>query len=275
MVAIVGGVERRFRGREAFQEVDVAGTFGRLAKWAADVADPAAVPGAVETALRELRTGRPGPVLLGIPEDVFDQTVPDVPPPPFRPRTVDIDPAHIRDVLNLLAGARRPVILAGAGVLRARATADLVAIAEMLEVPVIASWRRPDVFPNDHRLYLGMAGFGAAPSVRERLRTADAILVIGCRLNEVTTFGYTVPGRRQRWAHVDVEPRHNLPGVPAARPSIPADSRAFLQHGDPAAAAGRSRGRAARCPPRIERAGLAEDEPGVDTVDASRGREPA
>ncbi|HVA85458.1 MAG TPA: thiamine pyrophosphate-binding protein, partial [Candidatus Saccharimonadales bacterium] len=229
MVAIVGQVERRFRGREAFQEVDVAGTFGGLAKWSTEVGDPSSVPSAIETALRELRTGRPGPVLLALPEDLFDQSVPDAPPPPFRPRTIDIDPSDVRDVLSLLAGARRPVILAGAGVLRARATADLVALAEMLEVPVVSSWRRPDVFPNDHRLYLGMAGHGSAPSVRERLRSADALLVIGCRLNEVTSFGYTIPARRQRWAHVDLEPLHNMAGVPASRPAVAADSRVFLR----------------------------------------------
>jgi acetolactate synthase I/II/III large subunit len=229
LVAIVGQVERRFRGREAFQEADVAGSIGRLAKWAGEVTEPAGVAATLEAGLRELRTGRPGPILLAIPEDVFDQQMPDVAPALARPRVTDLDPADVRSVLNLLAGARRPVILAGAGVLRARATADLVLLAEMLEVPVIASWRRPDVFPNDHRLYLGMSGFGAAPTVPERLRAADAILVIGSRLSEVTSLGYTIPARRQRWAHVDLEPRVNLAGSPAPRPAITADARVFLR----------------------------------------------
>ncbi len=99
------------------------------------------------------------------------------------------------------------MILAGAGVLRSRGTRDLVRLAETLEVPVVAAWRRGDAFPNDHRLYLGMAGFGAPEVVRERLATADALLVLGSRLSEVTTFGYTIPADGARWAHVDREPR--------------------------------------------------------------------
>ncbi len=229
LIAIVGQVERRFRGREAFQEADVAGSIGRLAKWAGEVNDVNAVAQTLEAGLRELRTGRPGPILLTIPEDVFDLQLPDTAPPPARPRVTDLDPSDLRAILNLLAGARRPVILAGAGVLRARATADLVQFAEMLEVPVIASWRRPDVFPNDHRLYLGMSGFGAAPTVPERLRAADAILAVGSRLGEVTSLSYTIPARRQRWAQVDLEPRMNMAGSPAPRPAVTADARIFLR----------------------------------------------
>ena len=121
MVVIVGQVQRRYRGREAFQEVDQVESFGRLAKWATEVSDRNAVANAVEELLRHLRTGRPGPVLLSLPEDLLDESVPNTPPTPVRGRTLDLDPAHVRSVLHLLAGAKRPVILAGAGILRARA----------------------------------------------------------------------------------------------------------------------------------------------------------
>ena len=229
MVAIVGQVQRRFRGREAFQEVDQVQSFGRLAKWATEVSDRNAVPNAVEEVLRHLRTGRPGPVLLSLPEDLLDEYVPATAPVPPRGRTADLDPAAVRSVLHLLAGTRRPVILAGAGVLRARATNDLVQFAEMLEVPVIASWRRPDAFPNQHRLYLGMTGYGAPSTVQPRLREADALLVLGARLSEIASFGYTVPSRGQTWAHVDLEPRAAAHGLSAPSVSVPGDVRSFLR----------------------------------------------
>ena len=230
MVVIVGQVSRRFRGREAFQEVDQVASFGRLAKWATELSDRNAVPGALEELSRNLRNGRPGPVFLSIPEDLLDDAFSQaIEPPPFRPRSPDLDTSAVRRVLQQLAAGKRPVILAGAGVLRARATADLVQLAEMLEVPVIASWRRPDVFPNDHPLYLGMTGHASPRTVRDRLRAADFLLVVGSRLSEIASYEYTIPARGQAWAHVDLEPRSNMPGVPGPRIALTADSRSFLR----------------------------------------------
>jgi acetolactate synthase-1/2/3 large subunit len=168
-------------------------------------------------------------VLLSVPEDLLDESVAPTQPSPVRGRTSELDPSAVRSVLHVLAGARRPVILAGAGVLRARATNDLVQFAEMLEVPVIASWRRPDVFPNQHRLYLGMTGYGAASTVLPRLRDADALVVLGSRLNEISTFEYAIPARGQRWIHVDLEPRVGTHGLSAPSTAIAADVRSFLR----------------------------------------------
>jgi acetolactate synthase-1/2/3 large subunit len=122
------------------------------------------------------------------------------------------------------------VILAWAGVLRARCSNDLVRFAELLHVPVVASWRRGDVIPNDHPLYLGMTGFGSPSVVRERLATADLIVVIGSRLSEPTTAAYQIPAPGQRWIHIDVEPRSEALGdTPAPVLSIRADARTFLR----------------------------------------------
>ena len=148
-------------------------------------------------AVRQALGGRPGPVLLALPEDLLDEIAPD----PWRGRASAgrrpaSDGGGDPEVLHLLAGAERPVILAGAGVLRARTSTDLVNLAELLHVPVIAAWRHGDVIPNEHPLYLGMAGFGAPPEVRARLEAADAILVLGSRLSESTSFGYTDAGAR-------------------------------------------------------------------------------
>jgi len=229
MVVIVGQVQRRLRGREAFQEVDLVQSFGRLAKWATEVSDRDAVSATVEDVLRHLRTGRPGPVMLSLPEDLLDELVPPAAPPPARARSLDLESSAVRAVLHMLAGAQRPVILAGAGVLRARATNDLVQVAEMLEVPVITAWRRPDAFPNHHPLYLGMTGFGAASTVLPRLREADALLVLGSRLNEIASFDYAIPAKSQQWAHVDLEPRTASHGLSAPTIAIPSDVRGFLR----------------------------------------------
>jgi acetolactate synthase-1/2/3 large subunit len=231
MFAIVGGVPRAVRGREAFQEADLVGTIGRLAKWTTEIDSASKVEALTGEAVRHALAGRPGPVLLTIPEDVLDELVPGAPieSAPFRPTRVEPEPDDIRAVLQLLTGARRPVILAGAGVLRSRGTADLVRLAELLEVPVIASWRRGDVFPNDHRLYLGMTGYGSPSVVRERLAVADAILVLGCRLNEIASHGYVVPGPGIPWAHVDLEPRVPHAGLAGPTLGVVADARTFLR----------------------------------------------
>ncbi len=113
--------------------------------------------------------------------------------------------------------------------LRARTSTDLLRLAELLDVPVIAGWRRGDVISNDHRLYLGMAGYGSPAAVRERLERADALLVLGCRLSEITSFGYTIPTSDQRWAHVDVEPIGGRDGLPPPAITVQSDARTFLR----------------------------------------------
>jgi acetolactate synthase-1/2/3 large subunit len=230
MFVLVGQVERRSRGREGFQEVDLVGSIGQLAKWSAEPGDVDAAVAAVGEGITEALTGRPGPVLLSFVEDLLDELVP-VESMPVAARTTLPRPSddEVRDVLQLLARAERPVILAGAGVLRARTSNDLVRLAELLRVPVIASWRRGDVISNDHPLYLGMAGYGAPPFVRERLERADAMLVIGSRLGEITSSGWTIPGPDTRWAHVDLAPQR--PSEELRRPDleITADARFFLR----------------------------------------------
>jgi acetolactate synthase-1/2/3 large subunit len=233
LIAIVGQVRRDLLGREAFQEADLVGSIGKLAKWAVELRDPAVAPGAIEEAFHRAVDGRPGPVLISVPEDVFTDTTPDRRFANATRPTERRDPepalARVMDILRLVAAADRPVILAGGGVLRSRGTRDLVRLAEVLEIPVVAGWRRGDVFPNDHRLYLGMAGYGSPPAVRERLEEADVILVLGSRLSEVTTFGYAVPAPEARWAHVDREPR--AAGSDDGEPviSLAADADAFLR----------------------------------------------
>ena len=230
MFAFIGQVERSARGREGFQEIDVVDSIGRLAKWSAEPTDVESSIQAAVDAVDKALNGRPGPVVLSLAEDLLDEQVPAgmaphlarIPPP--RPSD-----DQVRDVLRLLAGAERPVILAGAGVLRARTSNDLVRLAELLRVPVIASWRRGDVISNDHPLYLGMTGYGSPATVRARLEAADAMLVIGSRLGEITTFGWSIPAAGTRWAYVDVAPASLPDALPAPELTVASDARLFLR----------------------------------------------
>lgn len=235
VIALIGQVQRPTRGREGFQEADLAATIGGYCRWAREVRDAAALPAILDEALRRATAGRPGPVLLSLPEDLLAEEVAPAPArtapaPALGPSRSPVpDPAHVRRILHLLLDAERPVILAGGGVLRSRATADLVRLAEFVNVPVIAAWRRPDVFPNDNPRYLGMSGHFAAPTVRRRLEDADAILVIGSRLNEATSYGHAIPAPGTRWAHVDMEPLGSRPGLEAPTIALAADARTFLR----------------------------------------------
>lgn len=234
LVALVGQVPTGSRGREAFQEVDQVATFGGLCKAAMELDDSADLFPATARLVELSRRGRPGPVLLALPEDVLGSTVElarpiaaaeagsgDGPLEPAEP-----PPGAVEAVLLALAEARRPVVLAGAGVLRAGATPALAALAGALSVPVIASWRRPDVLPNDDPHYLGMSGLGAPGTVRERLLGADVIVALGCRLNAITTFDDAVPAPGTRIIHVDAEP--GWPGRPLPWLAIRADAGRFL-----------------------------------------------
>jgi acetolactate synthase-1/2/3 large subunit len=230
MFALVGQVERRFLGREAFQEIDQVATLGGLARHAAEIHDAAETPSVVGEAIRAALGGRPGPALISIPEDILDETLPaGTPIDTARAPSPRAEPDEIRTILQFLSSADRPVILAGGGVLRARTSSDLIRLAELLDVPVIAGWRRGDVISNDHPLYLGMAGFGAPTIVRERLERADALLVLGCRLSEITSYGYRVPVAGQRWALVDVEPIAPRDDLPEPFITVRSDARVFVR----------------------------------------------
>lgn len=229
MFALVGQVERGLRGREAFQEVDQVATIGGLAKWAGEATDVESVPALIAEAVRQALHGRPGPVLLSLPEDLLDLPVSDdARVDGSRPAVSRASDEEIGAVIELLASARRPMILAGGGILRARTSTDLLRFADLLQVPIVAAWRRADVVSNDDPLYLGMAGLGAASTVHPRLAEADAMLVIGCRLNEPTSVSYTIPASKTRWAHVDLEPRVRG-GLPAPDLAVVADARSFLR----------------------------------------------
>lgn len=230
LIALVGQVERPNQGREAFQESDLVHGIGSLADWARQVGEPRDTPRIVSEGLFHLGHGRPGPILLSLPEDILDETIEGGSEGLGPPRSSGpaADRSAVRTILRWLAASERGLILAGGGVLRGRASKRLVALSEVLAVPVMASWRRPDVFPNDHPNYLGMTGFWAPSTVRSRLVETDVLLVLGSRLSEVATFGYTIPAPGTRWAHVDLQPRASQAGLAPPSLSVAADASRFL-----------------------------------------------
>ncbi|MFN8518427.1 MAG: thiamine pyrophosphate-binding protein [Chloroflexota bacterium] len=228
VVALLSGVRREHRGREAFQESDLAGGIGSLARWAVELERPGDVGRVLGEGFRQLLGGRPGPIALVLPEDLLGNEVPadGTTTQPASPAAPDRD--AVAQAVRWLAASRRGVILAGGGVSRARASKRLLALADELAIPIVASWRRPDVVPNDHPGYLGMTGSWAAPTVRQRLEEADVLLAIGTRLDQVATYGYRIPLPATRFIQVDLEPRAGGRGLRAPDLAIATDASRFL-----------------------------------------------
>nr|WP_221308590.1 thiamine pyrophosphate-dependent enzyme [Nocardiopsis mwathae] len=210
MIVFLGQVETDHLGREAFQEVDLTAFYAPITKWATTVTRADRLAEVTARAIRVATTGRPGPVAIAVPGDLFGQRVPA---PSGLPGGIPPRPPLGQDerdrLADWLAGARRPVIIAGGGARGGREA--LVRVAERFHAGVYAAWRRQDVFPNDHPLYLGHLGLGCDEATLAALREADAVLVVGSRLSEVTTQGYRLPapagkGVDSPVAQIDIDP---------------------------------------------------------------------
>jgi acetolactate synthase I/II/III large subunit len=205
MLVLLGQVETDFLGREAFQEVDLPAFYGPITKWSATVNRADRLAEFVARGLRIATSGRPGPVMLALPADVLGEEV--AADPGIRVQTSPVagpEPEQIRAVVRRLAAARRPVVIAGGGARGARET--LISFAEAWGAGVYASFRRQDVFPNEHPNYLGHLTLGTPPETLNALHEADLVLVIGCRLSEVTTQSYSLPRGDQAVIQVDTDP---------------------------------------------------------------------
>src|SRR5215213_505878 len=205
MLLLVGQVSRAARGREAFQELDVPAVFGPMAKWAAEAGDPARLPELLSRAVRVATSGRPGPVVLALPEDVLSETARVADARPVRPLAPGVAPAGLARLRELLGGARRPLVIAGGPGWTDAAAGDLRAVAEASRLPVAVSWRSQDVLDNRSASYVGDLGVSTNPALAERVRAADLVVAVGPRLGEITTGGYRLleaPVPRQRLVHV-------------------------------------------------------------------------
>src|SRR5690625_3920582 len=182
MVVLLGQVHSKFRGREGFQEVDLDVHFKTIAKWATEIRDPERVPEIMHRAFRIATSGRPGPVVISLPEDVLSIEA----KMNFGPAIKRPTPAPSKDDVialeNILQKSKKPLIIAGGGVKSARAEDLLVQFAKKHDIPVMAAFRRHDVFPHDHPLYTGHLGLGPHVAELETLAEADVLLAFGTRL---------------------------------------------------------------------------------------------
>lgn len=206
MLVLVGQAVSRHRGREAFQEAPLADFLRPLAKHAVEEADPARMPETIARALALAVSGRPGPVVLSLPEDVFAGEVGEPPARPVRVPRPRPSAAEVHACHDLLAGAERPLVIAGAGVRLSGAEDRLREFAERWGVPVVAAWRRHDVFPAGHPLYAGHLQLGGHPDIVATVREADVLLAFGTRLGEITSQRYTAVTPAHRIVQVDIEP---------------------------------------------------------------------
>jgi acetolactate synthase-1/2/3 large subunit len=205
LLLLIGQVARDTVGREGFQELDYRAMYGPIAKWATQVDDAARLPEIVARAYAVATSGRPGPVVIALPEDMLtdDVDVPDAQPH----RLVAPAPGEreLAGLGELLATAERPLIVVGEGGWTARTGADVAALAETQRVPVAASFRCQDYVDNASPAYAGHAGLGMDPALARRIREADLLIAIGGRLGEIPSNGYTLvrPGvPAQRLVHV-------------------------------------------------------------------------
>ncbi|MEG3174805.1 thiamine pyrophosphate-binding protein [Sphingomonas sp. RB3P16] len=209
MVLFIGDVDRATKDREAFQEIDFPAMFTPIAKWAAKIDDARRIPEYVARAWNVAMSGRPGPVVLALPEDMLLDTVETIDRPRLDRVVQAADPNQLCALGAMLGEAERPVAIVGGAGWTAAAARDFTAWAERSGVPVAAAFRRQDAIANESPVWAGNLGYGPNPRLVERIRQADLLLVVGPRLGEATTDGYTLvtpdhPG--QTLVHVHPDP---------------------------------------------------------------------
>jgi len=210
MVLFVGDVASDTRDREAFQELDYTHFFGPstkgMAKRVERIDDPRRIPEYIARAFATAMNGRPGPVVLVLPEDMLTQPVPDVRAlPKVEPVQAWSDPGALRDLRELLLQSQRPLVIAGGGGWTPQAAQALQRFAENWQLPVTNAFRYQDTFDNRHPLYAGDVGIAINPKLAQRVKDADLVIAIGPRLGEMTTSGYTllaVPKPQQKLVHI-------------------------------------------------------------------------
>jgi acetolactate synthase-1/2/3 large subunit len=205
MIVFVGQIERGMREREAFQEMDYRAVFGQAAKWATEIDDPARIPEILSRAFHVATSGRPGPVVIALPEDMLVElaTVPDAP----RYEAIDSAPSlgQMADLAKRLSQAKAPVAILGGARWNATAVKQFVEFAERFKLPVAVSFRRQMLFPANSPCFIGDVGIGLNPELLKRVQDADLVLLVGGRMSEMPSQAYTlfdIPVPKQTLVHV-------------------------------------------------------------------------
>ena len=229
MILFIGDVDRRMKDREGFQEVDFAAMFGPLCKWAARIDEAARIPEYVARAFNVAMSGRPGPVVLALPEDMLCELAEALDRPCVDPVVQAAHPDQMADLAARLAAAKAPVAIIGGAGWTAQAARDFQKFAESWGLPVAAGFRRQDAISNSSPVWAGNLGYGPNPKLVARIKAADLVLAVGARLGEATTDSYTLvtpdhPG--QTLIHVHPDP-NELNHVYRADLAICADMTRF------------------------------------------------
>ncbi|MFV2038340.1 MAG: thiamine pyrophosphate-binding protein, partial [Paracoccaceae bacterium] len=213
MVLFVGQIARGHRDREAFQELDYRAVFGSVAKWVAEVDDADRLVEYINRAFLVACTGRPGPVVLALPEDMLSGLTGVVGRAAHRISPTAVSQGQVDDIQRLLMQAKRPLVVAGGSGWTAAAALDLQRFAQAFDVPVAVTFRRQDYLDNRVDNYVGDLGVGMNAKLGKRLKDSDFLLVLGARFGDITTGGYTlVTPQDQGRVMVHVHPDPNLPG---------------------------------------------------------------
>ena len=244
MVVFIGQVARNQEYREAFQEIDYRQFYAPVTKWVGQIERADRIPELVSQAFHRATAGRCGPVALALPEDMLSEKTSVSDAARYVSVQAGADPDDMQRMREMVSAARAPFLLVGGGGWTPEACADIVAFAEASDIPSGCSFRCQHLFDNTHKNYAGDVGIGISPKLATRIRDADLLLVVGARLGEQTTRGYTlvdIPNPKQHLVHVYPDPdelgRVYRPDVPicvgmaafakAARALQPVDSKAW------------------------------------------------
>ena len=205
MILFIGQIARGMREREAFQEVNYKLFFGGMAKWVVEVDDPARLPELIARAFRVAMQGRPGPVVVALPEDVLTETAVVADAARVDPVEIWPGPSQITALHTLVATAKQPLVLLGGSRWTREARCNMVAWSERFDLPVATSFRRASLFPPHHPNYAGDLGIGPNPKLANRVKDADLLIMVGARLSEMPSSSYSllaIPTPRQKLVHV-------------------------------------------------------------------------
>jgi len=209
LILLIGQVGRDMSEREAFQEIDYRQMFGPMAKWVAQIDLAERIPEMVSRAFHVATSGRPGPVVLALPEDMLVERSDVADAAPYAATQAHPGDDDLQRMRDLLQAARRPLVIVGGAPWTAQAHDDLMSWCEESALPVASAWRCQDHVDNTSSVYVGHVGLGPDPRLAARVRDADVLLAVGARLGEITTSGYTlldVPRSRQALIHVQPDP---------------------------------------------------------------------
>ena len=205
LILFVGQIERSMRQRGAFQEMDFKAFFGSTAKWVCEIDDPARIPELVSRAFHVAMQGRPGPVVISLPEDMLVETAQAV--DSVRVEAAPTWPGlpQMAELQKLLWASKAPIAILGGSGWSAKAVDGFVRFAERFDMPVTTSFRRAMLYPNNHANYAGELGIGPNPKLLQRIKDADLVLLVGGRMAEMPSQSYTlfdIPVPSQKFVHV-------------------------------------------------------------------------